>query len=83
VLNQPGTLNAYTYALNNPLRYTDPSGEFIDAPLDLAFILFETGSLGMDAVRFAFKRRYSMRKEPLVNLCSLRNCWPSTWFPGG
>jgi len=30
---QPATLNAYVYALNNPLLYTDPSGEFVFLPL--------------------------------------------------
>ncbi|GEM_PF-2417812 len=29
VLSQPSTQNAYPYVTNNPLRYTDPSGEII------------------------------------------------------
>ncbi len=41
VLTQPATLNAYTYALNNPLRYTDPSGEFIDTVIDIASVGFD------------------------------------------
>jgi RHS repeat-associated protein len=45
VLTQPGTLNAYTYALNNPLRYTDPSGEFIDTVLDVASVGFDLYSI--------------------------------------
>jgi RHS repeat-associated protein len=28
---RPQTLNRYSYALNNPLRYTDPSGHCVDA----------------------------------------------------
>jgi hypothetical protein len=39
----PQALNRYSYALNNPLRYTDPSGHIIDVALDLGFI-------GMDVV---------------------------------
>jgi hypothetical protein len=30
VLALPLTLNPYVYAVNNPTRYTDPSGEFVD-----------------------------------------------------
>ena len=33
MLSLPGTLNPYPYALNNPLLYTDPSGEFVGAAL--------------------------------------------------
>jgi RHS repeat-associated protein len=39
----PQALNRYSYCLNNPLRYTDPSGHIIDVALDLGFI-------GMDVV---------------------------------
>ncbi len=56
MLTQPATLNAYTYALNNPLRYTDPSGEFIESPLDIAFILFDTASIGIDLGRIALNK---------------------------
>jgi RHS repeat-associated protein len=41
----PQTLNPYTYAVNNPLRYTDPSGEFIDVALDIAFISIDIYTL--------------------------------------
>jgi pyocin large subunit-like protein len=39
----PQALNRYSYALNNPLKYSDPSGHIIDVALDLGFI-------GMDVV---------------------------------
>ena len=44
-LSLPGTLNPYTYAVNNPLRYTDPSGEYIDTLIDIAFIGFDIYTL--------------------------------------
>jgi hypothetical protein len=34
VLSAPQTANRSSYALNNPFRYTDPSGRFIQAALD-------------------------------------------------
>ncbi len=43
--NLPQTLNPYTYAINNPVRYTDPSGEFIDVALDIAFISYDIYTL--------------------------------------
>ncbi|MBN1875096.1 MAG: RHS repeat-associated core domain-containing protein [Anaerolineae bacterium] len=33
VLSLPGTQQPYSYGLNNPLIYTDPSGEFVGAAL--------------------------------------------------
>jgi RHS repeat-associated protein len=34
VASAPQTANRYSYAANNPFRYTDPSGRFIQAALD-------------------------------------------------
>ncbi|MDO8494517.1 MAG: RHS repeat-associated core domain-containing protein, partial [Deltaproteobacteria bacterium] len=30
--SNPQTLNSYSYVLNNPLKYTDPTGHFVDPP---------------------------------------------------
>ncbi len=59
----PQDLNRYTYARNNPYRYTDPSGNFADIILDVGFILYDIyeifndpssisnyGDLGLDIV---------------------------------
>jgi RHS repeat-associated protein len=43
----PQALNRYSYCLNNPLRYTDPSGHFalpLDTILDGLFTLYDTGN---------------------------------------
>ncbi len=37
----PQSLNRMSYSLSNPLKYTDPSGHFPDALLDLAFIAYD------------------------------------------
>jgi RHS repeat-associated protein len=41
----PVTLQPYLYAAGNPLRYTDPSGKFIDTVIDIAFIGYDVYSL--------------------------------------
>jgi len=37
----PQALNRYAYTLNNPLKYTDPSGHWIESALDIAFIGYD------------------------------------------
>lgn len=37
----PQALNRYSYSLSNPIKYTDSSGHFPDALLDLAFIAYD------------------------------------------
>ena len=49
VATLPQTLNPYAYALNNPVLYVDPSGEFIETPWDLAVIAFDLGMVAWDA----------------------------------
>jgi len=38
---RPASLHRYTYAENNPVLYTDPSGHFADAVLDIGFLLYD------------------------------------------
>jgi RHS repeat-associated protein len=41
----PQALNRYAYALNNPVKYTDPSGHYIETGLDLAFIVMDLNDI--------------------------------------
>lgn len=42
------TFNRYSYGLNNPYRYTDPSGEVpVDTILDIGFLVYDTGKAGV------------------------------------
>ena len=40
--------NRYIYVKNNPLKYTDPSGEFFDIVLDIGFIAYDVYALAKD-----------------------------------
>ena len=44
----PQALNCYSYVLNNPYRYTDPTGHFIDAVLDVGFIGYDVYTIIQD-----------------------------------
>ena len=37
----PQNLNRYSYVLNNPYKYVDPSGNFVDTVADVAFIGYD------------------------------------------
>ncbi len=37
----PQSLNRYSYVLNNPVRYTDPTGHWFESAPDIAFIVYD------------------------------------------
>ena len=41
----PQSLNRYSYVLNNPLKYSDPSGHWIETALDITFIAWDIQEL--------------------------------------
>jgi RHS repeat-associated protein len=51
-LQDPQLLNCYSYGLNNPFKYTDPTGEYVT-------VLIELGFTGWDAYDV-----YSVNKDP-------------------
>jgi len=44
--NRPASLNPFTYAENNAVNFTDPSGRFLDTLLDIAFVTYDIYLLG-------------------------------------
>ncbi|OAS14692.1 polymorphic toxin-type HINT domain-containing protein [Paenibacillus oryzisoli] len=44
-IDNPLTLNLYTYAANNPIKYNDPTGHFFDIIADIGFALYDTYQL--------------------------------------
>ncbi|WP_048141466.1 DUF2341 domain-containing protein [Methanosarcina horonobensis] len=44
----PQVLNRYSYALNNPVKYSDPSGHYVESALDVAFILMDLNDIRQD-----------------------------------
>jgi len=46
LLTQPASLTPYTYALNNPILYSDPSGEFIDTLFDAVSVGYDIYTIG-------------------------------------
>ena len=72
-LTNPQTLNKYSYVLNNPLKYVDPSGEYAkDVHYDLTFALgIATGLSDEQARRIAFHNQNTdehIRTRPIFNM---------------
>ncbi|MNB99464.1 tRNA(Glu)-specific nuclease WapA precursor [compost metagenome] len=40
-VNNPLSLNLYTYVYNNPLIYNDPTGHIVDTIADIGFLLYD------------------------------------------
>ena len=45
-LSNPQYLNSYSYVTNNPLKYVDRGGEFLDTIIDIGFIAYDLYKLG-------------------------------------
>jgi len=41
----PQSLNRYSYVLNNPYKYVDPSGNYFETVIDVAFILYDINEI--------------------------------------
>ena len=61
LLTQPASLTPYVYALNNPVLFTDPSGLYVESPLDIAFIFYDVVSIAWDVYRINRSPCYSYK----------------------
>jgi RHS repeat-associated protein len=50
-LENPQTLNRYSYALNGPYRYNDPDGRVVDTILDVGFLAYDIYDIGRSVFR--------------------------------
>jgi hypothetical protein len=46
----PQTWNRYSYAINNPTKFTDPSGHFIETAFDVAMILVDVADIAKNGL---------------------------------
>lgn len=63
-LSDPQLANSYSYVANNPLKYTDSTGDFLDIALDVGFIGYDLYKMG-SAV---WNGNWSEAKSESVNL---------------
>ncbi len=50
-LADPQLANSYSYVANNPLKYTDSTGDFLDIALDVGFIGYDLYRMGSAALK--------------------------------
>lgn len=50
VIANPQSLNKYSYTWNNPLRYTDPDGHFIDTLIDIGSVVYSASAVVADVI---------------------------------
>jgi hypothetical protein len=48
----PQALNRYAYVYNNPLKYTDPSGHWVESAIDLAFIAYDLRDISQNGLNW-------------------------------
>ena len=68
ILTDPQSLNRYAYARNNPLKYTDPDGRFIFAPILAVALIGMVISLGFYAAESIISSKKSWYKGALRSL---------------
>jgi RHS repeat-associated protein len=69
------SFNRYSYCLNNPLKYTDPSGELFG--IDDAFLIFTLASSTISGMAHASMQGKKYLAGRLERLCkwSIVRCW--------
>jgi RHS repeat-associated protein len=50
LITNPQSLNKYSYTWNNPLRYTDPDGHFIDTLIDIGSVVYSASAVVADVI---------------------------------